>query len=127
MQENQGYKIIKNVRLNDDLELVVGYNEKQMEPYVCWYHRDDNDYYFWGRYTTTYEEANYCLNQRVCDNESEIPLDRCDAVIKEAHHCIEQYEQEKVPSINEAKFLQESTMTFTEQQTTWLEELGMSL
>lgn len=37
---------------NTDEEVVIGFNEKAPNPYVCWLCNNHNDYY-WGRYYNT--------------------------------------------------------------------------
>ena len=47
---NAGYKIIEAVRIDDDLEVVLGKNETDLGTvYVTWQCGHGNDY-FWGHY-----------------------------------------------------------------------------
>lgn len=49
----QGYEIIKSGRAGER-EVVIGYNPKAPEPYVCWYGRKERGFY-WGYYGSSYE------------------------------------------------------------------------
>ena len=59
MRECAGYKIINAKSINEHEEIVIGYNEKAAQKYVCWYCRD-NDSYFWGCYTN---DLRACLDK----------------------------------------------------------------
>lgn len=56
MRENAGYQIIASTPVNERDEVVIGKSLK-CDDYVCWFYRNDEDSYFWGRYTSTYEGA----------------------------------------------------------------------
>ena len=54
-RSNQGYEIIDS-HVIGDTELVIGHNPEAPNPYVCWYCKG-GDNYFWGYYTNDYEDA----------------------------------------------------------------------
>ena len=61
------YKIIQSERLNENEELVIGYNKNNPVAeyrYVCWYYYEPKDYYFWGHYFETLENAQNDLKIR---------------------------------------------------------------
>lgn len=60
---NQGYEIIDSITVAD-VEVVIGHNPRSPDPYVCWYCRDSN-YYYWGCYCNTLEEAQQKFSERV--------------------------------------------------------------
>lgn len=64
MRANANYTIISSERLNATEELVIGYNEKAPAPYVCWYCKSGNDYY-WGMYCGTLKDAMTTLEERL--------------------------------------------------------------
>lgn len=47
-RSNQGYEIIESCTIGST-ELVIGYNPKAPNPYVCWYCKGGDNYY-WGCY-----------------------------------------------------------------------------
>ena len=47
-RSNQGYEIIESCTIGST-ELVIGHNPKAPNPYVCWYCKG-GDNYFWGHY-----------------------------------------------------------------------------
>ena len=59
---NQNYEIIESCTIGST-ELVIGYNPKAPSPYVCWYCRGGDDYY-WGTYCNTMEAARGNLRER---------------------------------------------------------------
>ncbi len=64
---NGNYEIIESVSLNSKEELAIGFNPDHPNTnsrFVCWYYNKINDYYFWGYYTDTKENAIKKLNQR---------------------------------------------------------------
>lgn len=54
-RENAGYTITDSVRVGD-YEIVIGERQGAPAPYVCWYCKD-GDNYFWGDYCTTRSAA----------------------------------------------------------------------
>lgn len=60
-RSNQGYEIIEGSTVGKE-EVVIGYNPKAPNPYVCWY-CSDGDYY-WGYYCNTISAARKKLNER---------------------------------------------------------------
>ena len=54
-RSNGGYEIIESCTIGST-ELVIGHNPKAPNPYVCWYYKG-GDNYFWGYYTNDYEDA----------------------------------------------------------------------
>ena len=64
MRECVGYIIINSKRINEHEEIVIGYNEKAVQKYVCWYCRD-NDNYFWGYYTNNLKDAMKKMDERI--------------------------------------------------------------
>lgn len=59
---NQGYEIIESCAIGST-EIVIGYNPKAPNPYVCWYCKDGKDY-FWGYYTNELAPAQDKLRER---------------------------------------------------------------
>lgn len=57
-----GYEIIES-RIIGSSEIVIGHNPTAPNPYVCWYCKDGNDYY-WGRYTNTLDDARETMRER---------------------------------------------------------------
>ena len=45
-RSNQGYEIIESCTIGST-ELVIGHNPKAPNPYVCWYCKGGDNYY-WG-------------------------------------------------------------------------------
>lgn len=60
---NQGYKIIDSITVAD-VEVIIGHNPRSPNPYVCWYCKG-SDYYYWGCYCNTLEAAQRKLSERV--------------------------------------------------------------
>ena len=44
-RSNQGYEIIESCTIGST-ELVIGYNPKAPNPYVCWYCKGGDNYYW---------------------------------------------------------------------------------
>lgn len=64
-RSNQGYAIIES-RTIGGTEIVIGHNPKAPNPYVCWYCKNQTDYY-WGYYTNEYGAAKDKLRERCED------------------------------------------------------------
>lgn len=64
MRECVGYQIINSKPINEREEIVIGYNENAVQKYVCWYCRD-NDNYFWGYYTNSLKDAIKKMDGRI--------------------------------------------------------------
>ncbi len=65
VRENAGFRIIAEVPLTSDVELVIGYKLTSIgESYVCWFCKDKTSYY-WGNYSSTYCKAIYSLIERL--------------------------------------------------------------
>lgn len=62
----QGYQIIESCKLGAK-ELVIGYSNHAPSPYVCWYCKNHEDYY-WGYYCNTLQQAQANLSER-CQDE----------------------------------------------------------
>lgn len=60
---NQSYEIIDSVEVAD-VEVVIGHNPELPNPYVCWYCKK-GDYYYWGYYCDTLEAAQKKFSERV--------------------------------------------------------------
>ena len=69
-RSNQGYEIIESCTIGST-ELVIGHNPKAPNPYVCWYCKG-GDNYFWGHYCNELSAAREKLNERY-QNESRMP------------------------------------------------------
>ena len=69
-RSNQGYEIIESCTIGST-ELVIGHNPKAPNPYVCWYCKG-GDNYFWGHYCTELSAAREKLNERY-QSESRMP------------------------------------------------------
>ena len=54
-RSNQGYEIIESCTIGNT-ELVIGHHPKAPNPYVCWYCKGGDNYY-WGCYCNTLEAA----------------------------------------------------------------------
>ena len=54
-RSNQGYAIIESCTIGNT-ELVIGHHPKAPNPYVCWYCKGGDNYY-WGCYCNTLEAA----------------------------------------------------------------------
>lgn len=60
---NIGYEIIESCNIGST-EIVIGYNpDESAVPYVCWYCKGGNDYY-WGKYCATLQAAREKLIER---------------------------------------------------------------
>lgn len=59
---NNNYTIIEGCYVANT-EIVIGYNPKAANPYVCWYCKDGIDY-FWGYYTNELRDARQKLMER---------------------------------------------------------------
>lgn len=59
---NQGYEIIESCTIGSK-ELVIGHNPKAPNPYVCWY-RKGGDNYYWGCYCNELSAARESLSER---------------------------------------------------------------
>lgn len=73
---NQGYEIIENCTIGHK-ELVIGHNPKAPNPYVCWYCKNNTDYY-WGYYCNSMAAAREKLNERY-QSESRMPYNHAPA------------------------------------------------
>ena len=62
IRSQQGYEIIESCTIGNT-ELVIGHNSKAPNPYVCWYCKG-KDNYFWGYYCNDLLEAREKLNER---------------------------------------------------------------
>jgi len=74
-RSNQGYAIIESCNIGEK-ELVIGHHPKAPNPYVCWYCKGGNDYY-WGCYCNTLGAAREKLNERY-QSECHMPYDQFD-------------------------------------------------
>ena len=70
VRSQQGYKIIES-RTVGKTELVIGHNPKDTNPYVCWYCKG-GDNYFWGYYCNELSSAQEKMNERY-QAESHMP------------------------------------------------------
>ena len=61
-RSNGGYEIIESCTIGST-ELVIGYNPKAPNPYVCWYCKGGGNY-FWGTYCDTIEATRENLSER---------------------------------------------------------------
>ena len=61
-RSNGGYEIIEGCTIGST-ELVIGHNPKAPNPYVCWYCKG-GDNYFWGYYCNELSAAREKLNER---------------------------------------------------------------
>lgn len=59
---NQGYEIVESCHIGNK-ELVIGHNPTAPNPYVCWYCKGGDNYY-WGFYTNELTDARDKLNER---------------------------------------------------------------
>ncbi len=57
-----GYEIIESRTIGSS-EIVVGHNPNAVNPYVCWYCKNGEDYY-WGYYTNELDDAQDKLRER---------------------------------------------------------------
>ena len=70
---NQGYEIIDSCTIGNK-ELVIGHHPKAPNPYVCWYCKGGDNYY-WGYYCNTLEAAREKLAERYL-SESQMPYNQ---------------------------------------------------
>ena len=61
-RSNGGYEIIESCTIGSN-ELVIGHNPNAPNPYVCWYCKG-GDNYFWGYYCNDISAAREKLNER---------------------------------------------------------------
>lgn len=61
-RSNAGYEIIESCTIGRN-ELVIGHNPNAPAPYVCWYCRNESNY-FWGHYCNSLAEAREKLGER---------------------------------------------------------------
>ena len=61
-RENAGYSVTDTLRVGD-YELVIGEHPSAPAPFVCWYCKG-GDNYFWGHYTASRADAVRCLCER---------------------------------------------------------------
>ena len=61
-RSNSGYEIIESCTIGNK-ELVIGHHPAAPNPYVCWYCKGGNDYY-WGFYCNELSDARDKLNER---------------------------------------------------------------
>ena len=61
-RSNQGYEIIESCTIGST-ELVIGHNPKAPNPYVCWYCKGGDNYY-WGCYCNELSEERESLSER---------------------------------------------------------------
>lgn len=59
---NQNYEIIESCTIGNT-ELVIGHNPKAPNPYVCWYCKGGDNYY-WGCYCNELSAAREKLGER---------------------------------------------------------------
>lgn len=59
---NQGYEITESCTIGSK-ELVIGHNPKAPNPYVCWYCKGGDNYY-WGCYCNELSAARESLSER---------------------------------------------------------------
>lgn len=64
---NVGYEIIEATAIDNNREIVIGHNPKT-DFYVCWYYRKDNNDYYWGNYSESYEAVKENYNERIKEN-----------------------------------------------------------
>jgi len=79
----QGYEIIENCIIGNT-EIVIGHCPAAPNPYVCWYCKDGNNYY-WGYYCNSYEKAREKLIER-CQSECGMPYNRNKQIKKCEEH-----------------------------------------
>ena len=72
-RSNQGYAIIESCTIGNT-ELVIGHHPKAPNPYVCWYCKGGDNYY-WGCYCNTLEAAREKLNERY-QSECQMPYNQ---------------------------------------------------
>ena len=61
-RSNQNYEIIESCTIGSK-ELVIGHNPKAPNPYVCWYCKGGDNYY-WGCYCNELSAARESLSER---------------------------------------------------------------
>lgn len=69
-RSNQGYEIIESCTIGST-ELVIGHNPKAPNPYVCWYCKGSDNYY-WGCYCNELSAARESLSERY-NKECQMP------------------------------------------------------
>ena len=76
-----GYEIIESRTIGSS-EIVIGHNPNAVNPYVCWYCKNGNDYY-WGRYVNDLDSAKEFMRERceyqarhLSDNRPKPPKNR---------------------------------------------------
>jgi hypothetical protein len=72
-RSNQGYEIIEGCTIGKT-ELVIGHHPKAPNPYVCWYCKGGDNYY-WCCYCNTLEAAREKLNERY-QSECQMPYNQ---------------------------------------------------
>lgn len=68
IRSNQGYEIIESCTIGST-ELVIGHNPKAPNPYVCWYCKGGDNYY-WGCYCNELSAARENLSERYNEERS---------------------------------------------------------
>lgn len=61
-RSHQEYEVTETCTV-EGIELVIGHNPSAPNPYVCWYCKNDTDYY-WGYYTNELQTAREKLVER---------------------------------------------------------------
>lgn len=69
-RENAGYSITDTLKVGD-YELVIGERPSAPSPYVCWYCKD-GDNYFWGDYCETKSAALQSLCERAIYEQKQV-------------------------------------------------------
>lgn len=72
---NGGYEIMESCTIGSK-ELVIGHNPKAPNPYVCWYCKG-SDNYFWGYYCNELSSAREKLKERY-QTECNMPYNQPD-------------------------------------------------
>lgn len=67
-RSHQGYEIIESCTIGST-ELVIGHNPKAPNPYVCWYCKGGDNYY-WGCYCNELSVARESLSERYNEERS---------------------------------------------------------
>ena len=70
---NQGYEIVESCTIGNK-ELVIGHHPKAPNPYVCWYCKGGDNYYY-GYYCNTIAEAREKLAERY-QSECQMPYNQ---------------------------------------------------
>ena len=71
---NEGYKIVQAVRIGRTEEVVIGFNPKAVQPYVCWYCLNGGNY-FTGHYDYSFKGALKDLAVRIINVYDSLPHD----------------------------------------------------